>query len=353
MGVGGGAHRIAFFTAPDLDLMTEGSPGDKGGEDEGPPSLEFRESSDLAGLFPDPAGRYDFATLASRSGIPPANLAEKLWERVWRGQLTNDTFLTLRRVLAGKFKLPDRTFRDRRAPRLWGRHAGLRERKERGFFPGNWHLLPVPEFSGDLLEAEERKKDRARLLLERYGILFRELLQREHPALTWSSVFRSLRIMELSGEVLAGYFFEGIPGPQFISRHAFLRLRQSPREDQTYWVNAADPASLCGVPLESFKGKLPPRLPSNHLVYHGPRLVMVSKRYGKELTFLVPPDTPHFPEYLAPLNHLLTRRFQPLRRIAVEAINGEPAPQSVYLPALRTSFEVIVGYKSVNLSRSR
>jgi len=103
-----------------------------------------------------------------------------------------------------------------------------------GFFPGNWNLLSVPEFSEDLLETEERKKDRARLLLERYGILFHELLQREHPALTWSSVFHSLRIMELSGEVLTGYFFGGIPGPQFIPRQAFLRLRQSPQGEMVW-----------------------------------------------------------------------------------------------------------------------
>ena len=53
----------------------------------------------------------------------------------------------------------------------------------------------------DLLEIEERKKDRARMLLDRYGIVFRELLQREAPGFRWADVFRPLRLMELSGEV--------------------------------------------------------------------------------------------------------------------------------------------------------
>ncbi len=142
--------------------------------------------------------------------------------------MTNDTFIALRRAMVNKFKLPEPASRDRRAPARWSRlRSGLRERKEKRSFPGNWHLLPPPDLSDDLLETEERRKDRVRLLLDRYGILFRELLQRELPAMSWSGVFRSLRIMELSGEVLAGYFFEGIPGPQFISPQAFRRLQRS------------------------------------------------------------------------------------------------------------------------------
>jgi ATP-dependent helicase Lhr and Lhr-like helicase len=81
---------------------------------------------------------------------------------------------------------------------------------------------------------------------------------------------------------------------------------------------------------------------------------MVSKRYGKELNFLIPPDAPRLAETFGPLHHLLTRPFQPLRRrIAVETINEGPAPQSPYLPALRAAFEVVVDYKFVNLSRPR
>ena len=72
------------------------------------------------------------------------------------------------------------------------------------------------------LRPRNEKRTARRLLLDRYGILFRELLQRELPAFRWSSVFRSLRIMELSGEILAGYFFHGIPGP-----HSLSRIRRS------------------------------------------------------------------------------------------------------------------------------
>ena len=68
-------------------------------------------------------------------------------------------------------------------------------------------------------------------------------------------------------------------------------------------------------------------------------------------TFNVPPDDPRLPEHTGVLRHLLTRPFQPVKRIAIETINDEKAPQSPYVDALRTSFDALVDYRSVNLYR--
>jgi ATP-dependent Lhr-like helicase len=212
-------------------------------------------------------------------------------------------------------------------------------------------LVVHPGLSRDILETEERRKERVRLLLDRYGILFRELLQRELPGLRWSNVFRSLRIMELSGEVLSGYFFKGIPGPQFISPQAFRKLQGELSENAIYWINAADPASLCGVQLDGLADPLPPRVAGTHLIYHGERLVGISKRNGRDLTFHVPPDAPEWPGYLELFRHLLSRFFQPLKRIVIETINGKMSSESPYVHVFRTSFEVVVDYKNVNLMR--
>ncbi len=157
--------------------------------------------------------------------------------------------------------------------------------------------------------------------------------------------------MELSGEVLAGCFFQGIPGPQFISHEAFRLLQRKLPEDAVYWFNATDPASLCGVQLEAIRGTLPKRLDTTHLVYRGKRIVLLSKGRGKSLTFHVPPDDPHLQSYLGPLRHLLTRQVQPLRRITIETINGDEAARSPYLDALRTGFDVMIDYKNVILCR--
>jgi ATP-dependent helicase Lhr and Lhr-like helicase len=96
---------------------------------------------------------------------------------------------------------------------------------------------------------------------------------------------------------------------------------------------------------------LPARIISNHLVYRGINLVLISKRNGKDLTFFVPADDPHLTKYLVSLCHLLTRKFQPLKRITIETINNGEASQSPYLPVLRTSFDVSVDYKNVTLYR--
>jgi hypothetical protein len=79
--------------------------------------------------------------------------------------------------------------------------------------------------------------------------------------------------------------------------------------------------------------------------------MLVSKRNGKDLTFDAAPDDPHLPEYMVSLRHLLTRKFQPVKRISVETINDEKATQSPYVHGMRTFFDVAVDYKNVTLYR--
>lgn len=211
-----------------------------------------------------------------------------------------------------------------------GRRASFRRWQATRPFFGHWFTLRPEEGPQDALEEEELKKDRVRVLLQRYGILFRELLARELPSLQWGRLFRTLRIMELSGEVLAGHFFEGIPGLQFMSHAAFRELRAGLPEDAVYWMNAADPASLCGVDVSGLKGSLPARHATTHLVFHGQRLVLVSRRRGRELDVRVDGEHPHLEEYFGVLKVLLTREFQPLRSIDVEKVNGKPAVKGAY-----------------------
>jgi len=150
-------------------------------------------------------------------------------------------------------------------------------------FSGRWFVLERDGEPRDALEEEELNKDWARVLLQRYGVVFRELLARELGPLEWGRVFRSLRLMELSGEALAGHFFEGVGGLQFTTPAVFRELRRGLPEDAIYWLSAADPASLCGVDVAGLKETLPPRHATTDLVFHGRRLVLVSRRRGKEL----------------------------------------------------------------------
>ena len=112
-------------------------------------------------------------------------------------------------------------------------------------WPGNWRLTEAAQPASDPLEKLEEDKEQVRALAERYGLLSREIVNREAR---WGDLFKALRIMELAGELLAGHFFEGLSGPQFISPRALSRL-QSHAPPESFWLNATDPASPCGLSL--------------------------------------------------------------------------------------------------------
>lgn len=333
-------QKVAFCLDTDFDLLT---------------SEKDTTESDrpmLLDCFEDGYSRYDFTGLMDRSGMNSSDLSEHLWDAVWKGVLANDTFLAMRKGIETGFQFSNNLkqnrsrSRQRRRPSLRG---GFN--KWQGALPlaGHWYLTPVPDKPENSLEAEELNKERVRLLLDRYGILFRELLQKEIPAFQWASVFRSLRIMELSGEVLGGYFFKEIQGPQFISQKAFRKLSSRLPDQAIYWLCAVDPASVCGIAVSKLKQNLPKRLSGTHLVYKGSRLMMVSERNGKSLSFYCQPDDENLPMFLAPLSHMINRRFSPLNSIGIETINGELAVKSEFLPVFETLFDTVRDAKKLTL----
>jgi ATP-dependent Lhr-like helicase len=323
---GCGNRKLSFAFTDDLELFLPRAdePGDAAGEEgKAPPDR-------LVALLPEKIGRYGLLDIARHAGMESGAASEKLWKLAWQGRVTNDAFAAVRRGILTDFApFPLQAERGRSSRSGYSRWAASRP------LAGNWYAIGAEAIDRDTLDEAELVKDRVRQLLRRYGILFREILAAELPLLQWPKLFRALRLMELSGELLSGYFFEGIPGAQFISPEAFRFLQEPLPEDAVYWLNAADPASLCGVRLEALKGGLPGRVPSTHLVCHGKRAVMISRRSGGALEFLTSPDDPRLPDYLALFKALLTREFSPEKRISVEAINGKPALESEYAGALR------------------
>ncbi len=300
-------------------------------------------------LFPDTRGRYDLFTIANHAGLGTTEATSLLWELTWRSAVTNDSMETLRKGILNGFTAiePDRggrgtsgTFRSS-ALKRWAASRPVQ---------GNWRYLDVSPGAGDLLEEHELAKERARILFDRYGILFRELLENETEAMGWGRLFPALRLMELAGEILSGYFFEGIPGIQFISSEALRILQDGLDEEAVYWMNAKDPASLCGVGLEGIKGGMPRRVPSNHLVFQGRRIILESLRSGRELRFAIPSDHPGLGSSLVLFENLMSRKFNPEKGVLVEKINGVAAEQSEYRDAL-LEFGFSGGYRGLELRR--
>ena len=146
--------------------------------------------------------------------------------------------------------------------------------------------------------------------------------------------------MELAGELIAGHFFEGLSGPQFITPRALHRLRNH-RPPQCFWVNAIDPAAPCGLALDW--PELPRRLPGNYLCFLDGKLAFVIENQGARLTFHVPPDHPDIDAVTAPLHYLARVR----RRVAVSTINGTSARRSPYLESLDRTLTRVSDHKRV------
>ena len=316
MWFGCGRQRISLAFNQDLELFR--------------PVPETEQDGELSHLIPDRRGRYSFLEITEFSHMDSIHATELLWKEAWKGNVTSDSFKTLRKGAVTGFSA--QSFTDE--ARLTSRRSGFNRWKVSRPLEGNWLRIDPQPHERDLLQNEELVKDRIRQLLKRFGVLFRDLLVNELPPLQWREIFRSLRLMELSGEVLSGYFFADIAGPQFVSHEAFRMLKEPLPQDAVYWINAADPASPCGLGLSSLAG-LPSRIASTHLVYRGSKLAMVSKRAGKNLEIMVQPDDSRLAECLTLFKDLLTREFNPMQKIAVDTINGLPALASPYAGALR------------------
>lgn len=348
-------RKLSFWFDDELDLYTVDRPDGK----QTAPDATTVDTEILATLQTAPHG-LDFSQLLDRmssvSGPGSVNdeLANALWRLVWRSQISNDTFVSIRRGLQHRFKAapindsPDSRRNRPSRGQYARRHASLP-------YAGRWYAVDMSE-SGehnddDLLAVAERAKDRTRILLDRYGVVFRGLLHREASCFAWREVFRALRLMELSGEVLCGQFFSDIPGPQFISHEAFRKLQRPLPENRVYWLNATDPASLCGLPVDVVKASLPKRAEGTQLVYRGAEQVLISERKGKSLRISPAPNDPRLSECFAVFRERLQRRYEPDKRIVIETINDEPAIRSPYLDALRLYFDVLVDHRQVILQK--
>ena len=312
--VGCGRELVTFAAATETDLIRD-----------------VPERS-LSSAFRDPAARYDFFQLAeqlaeqsaealNRYSLAHAN--DALWASVWAGELSADTLAPLQRARISRYQLPAATTPSNRRVR--------RRPEGPGGWPGTWYLLPYETQPPSALEELETAKERIRILLDRYGVLTRELANREGGVFAWKRLFRALRIMELGGEVTTGMFFEGLSGPQFATPAA-VRMLRSPVPPAGFWLSAMDPAAPTGLGIDWDEPlSLPQRRSSNHLAFNLGRLVMVSERSGASLRVasdLTAGDIDVITGWLA-------QQVRQLGRIRIERINEAGSATSEILEQLR------------------
>ena len=196
-----------------------------------------------------------------------------LWDLVWAGRITNDTFAPLR-------SLDSRRSKTSRARRRGHFRAGAMAGNNAfggGLAGGRWSLVkdlagvdvwfsdrvatasavgldlspseeedasPVSgkNAAAAATEATERLLAQARMLLERYGVLSREAVAAEDLPGGFGPLYKVLKQMEEVGQVRRGYFIEGLSGAQFALPAAIERLRAARLDEPP--LDGFDPADV-------------------------------------------------------------------------------------------------------------
>ncbi len=200
-----------------------------------------------------------------------------LWELATAGIASADGFDQLRGMMDPRRKAAAQ------APASLNRRAAARTTA------GRWSLLcdeagplqllskPTPAERQAAAIATARLADAAhesaaRMLLCRYGILFRDLLERESNAPKWRDLLNILRRLEARGEIRGGRFVSGFSGEQYALPEAVDSLREAKHSASAadLRVAAADPMNLVGIIVP---GTRVPAVPGRYLTFRNGAVV--------------------------------------------------------------------------------
>jgi len=292
---------------------------------------------------------------AHAGGALERDVLDALWDLVWAGEVTNDTFAPLRAL---RWKRPARP--SGRAPRM-GRLTSLGPPEAAGRWSlvgsGLWDAAPAP------LSPTERMHQLALALLDRHGVLVREAVMAEGLEGGFSAVYPMLKALEEAGRIRRGYFVAGLGAAQFALAGALDRLR-SVREPASatgdaphvHLLAAADPANPYGAavpwPRRGEDDRRPlPRAAGASVVLVDGLAALYLDRGGSSLQTLPPFDDPEVAHAaLGALRGLVADGRA--REVLVGRIDGEPVGRSRwYETLLRAGF--IQGYRGLVLRKDR
>ncbi|SNT07468.1 ATP-dependent helicase Lhr and Lhr-like helicase [Granulicella rosea] len=190
------------------------------------------------------------ADLQRVTGLTKQQTQHALWELATAGLASADGFDQLRAMMDPR----------RKAAVVEPKPASLAKRGQARTTAGRWSLLcdeasaPASRPTQQEAIAAARRTDAAlesaaRMLLCRYGVLFRDLLGRESNAPKWRDLLPILRRLEARGELRGGRFVSGFGGEQFALPQAVesLRASRSQASEREIMVAGADPMNLVGI----------------------------------------------------------------------------------------------------------
>jgi len=184
-------------------------------------------------------GALFFGEIVRQTGLLPSRVEQALAELTARGCVTADSFEGLRALLVPAEKRAPFSPTERR------RHHKAVTSVE---FAGRWSLLRSATANAD--KRDDAIEAFARVLLRRYGIVFRRMLERESLKISWFELGRFYRRLEARGEIRGGYFVSGVSGEQFALPEAIGLLRSIRKADakgELIAISGADPLNLAGI----------------------------------------------------------------------------------------------------------
>jgi len=184
-------------------------------------------------------GALFFDDLVQGSGMLASQVEIALGQLVANALVTSDSFVGLRSLVTPAKLRPG--FGSRR--RLNSNALTIED-------AGRWTLIhnAASELQPEQTPQQQRITHVAKALLQRYGVVFRKLLEREAQLPSWRELLYVYRRMEARGEIRGGRFVDGFSGEQFALPEAVGLLRKSSqRSDSLHVVSAADPLNLTGI----------------------------------------------------------------------------------------------------------
>ncbi|MFI5198422.1 MAG: helicase-related protein, partial [Thermoanaerobaculia bacterium] len=222
----------------------------------GPPALDGLSPAarDLYGRFAVAGASFLGDLVPKGEGKTEEAVRKALVELVLVGLVTGDGIQGFREILLRK------RVKDPALSGLLGLSRGAstslpllrKSSSSLSVFPsGRWSLVDSPGVFGEPLRADERAEAWARILLARWGVVSRTVLELEdRAAIRWSDVAPVLARMEMRGDLRRGTFVEGHGPLQYAEEETIeaLRSRAGPDQDESMLTVAGggDPA-LAGL----------------------------------------------------------------------------------------------------------
>jgi ATP-dependent Lhr-like helicase len=339
--------RVSGYQPRWLDEWTAGGHGVWIGRDDAVAFLARDTLSHLAlppqpeAPLDEPAGRVldslrnrgaSFLTdIAPDTGLSPGGVRAALAVLVKRGLVTNDRFDVVRRAQNGIDDTNPTRQRGTLAhsPRL---RVGLVRRSP--MTPeGRWSAI-----SWGRPELEALAVYQASLLLNRYGVVSRELALLDPWLPPWRVLYEVLSRMELAGDVRRGYFAEGLSGAQFALPEAATMLQDlalpSTATAPAVLLNSQDPANLYGsgapfdVPLLDGGTRPLLRRAGNWLIVRAGRPVLLVEQQGRKLTALASASREDLTAATACLPGICGTMTATRHKLTVDEWNGQPVTTS-------------------------